>query len=56
MDDTDRAVRDELERRLAVIEVEERETPRPPFPRADMTTLVVMVVVSVVVGLIVGLA
>ena len=56
MDDTDRAVRDELERRLAVIEVEERETPRPPFPRSDMVVLVVMVVVSVVVGLIVGLA
>ena len=55
MDDTDRAVRDELERRLAVIEVEERETPRPPFPRADMVVLVAMVVVSVVVGLIVGL-
>ena len=56
MDDTDRAVRDELERRLAVIEVEERETPRPPFPRADMIVLVAMVVVSVVIGLIVGLA
>jgi hypothetical protein len=55
MDDTDRAVRDELERRLAVIEVEERATPRPPFPRADMITLVAMVIVSVVVGLIVGL-
>ena len=51
MDDTDRAVRDELERRLAVIEVEERETPRSPFPRADMLALVAMVV-----GLIVGLA
>jgi hypothetical protein len=56
MDDTDRAVRDELDRRLAVIEVEERETPRPPFPRADLLVLVAMVVVSVVVGLIVGLA
>ncbi|SDY94254.1 hypothetical protein SAMN05660209_04145 [Geodermatophilus africanus] len=56
MDDTDRAVRDELARRLAVIEVEERETPRPPFPRGDMVVLVAMVVVSVVVGLIVGLA
>ena len=56
MDATDRAVRDELDRRLAVIEVEERETRRPPFPRADMLVLVAMVVVSVVVGLIVGLA
>ena len=56
MDDTDRAVRDELERRLAVIEVEERETPRQPFPRADMIALVAMVVVSVVIGLIVGLS
>jgi hypothetical protein len=56
MDDSERAVRDELDRRLAVIEVEERETPRPPFPRADMVVLVAMVVVSVVVGLIVGLA
>ncbi len=56
MDDTDRAVRDELERRLAVIEVEERGTPRPPFPRADMVVLVALVVVSVVVGLIAGLA
>ena len=56
MDDTDRAVRDELERRLAVIEVEERETSRPPFPRADMLALVAMVVVSIVVGLIVGVA
>jgi hypothetical protein len=56
MDDSERAVRDELDRRLAVIEVEERETPRPPFPRADLVVLVAMVVVSVVVGLIVGLA
>ena len=56
MDDSERAVRDELDRRLAVIEVEERETPRPPFPRADLVVLVAMVVVSVVVGLIVGFA
>ena len=55
MDDTDRAVREELERRLAVIEVEERETPRPPFPRGDMVVLVAIVVVSIVVGLLVGL-
>jgi hypothetical protein len=55
MDDTDRAVREELERRLAVIDVEERDHPRPPFPRGDTIALVVIVVVSVVVGLIVGL-
>ena len=56
MDDTDRAVREELDRRLAVIEVEEWETTRPPFPRSDMVLLVALVVVSVVVGLIAGLA
>jgi hypothetical protein len=55
MDDTDRAVREELERRLAVIGVEERETPRPPFPRGDMVVLVVIAVLAVVVGLVVGL-
>jgi hypothetical protein len=56
MDDTDRAVREELERRLAVIDVEEREAPRPAFPRADLVALAILVVVSVVVGLIAGLA
>ncbi len=56
MDDTDSAVRQELERRLAVIDVEEREAPRPPLPRNDMTILVLIVVVSIVVGLIVGLS
>ena len=56
MDDTDRAVREELDRRLAVLEVEERVTPRPPFPTADMMALIALVVVSVVIGLIVGLA
>ena len=56
MDDTDRAVRDELARRLAVIEVEERETPRPPFPRADLMLLIALVVVSVVIGLLVGIS
>ncbi len=55
MDDTDRAVREELERRLAVIDAEEREAPQPAFPRSDMVVLVVIVVVSIVVGLIVGL-
>ena len=55
MDDTDRAVREELDRRLAVLEVEERETPRPAFPHSDMTALLALVVVSVVIGLIVGL-
>ena len=56
MDDTDRAVREELDRRLAVLEVEERETPRPAFPNSDMVALLALVVVSVVIGLIVGLA
>jgi hypothetical protein len=56
MDDTDRAVRDELERRLAVIEVEGRETPQPAFPRSDMIALIAIVVVTIVVGLIVGIA
>ena len=56
MDDTDRAVREELDRRLAVLEVEERETPRPPFPTADMVVLLGIVAVSIVVGLIAGLA
>ena len=55
MDDTDRAVRDELERRLAVIADEERDAPSPAFPRADMIALVAIVVVSVLLGLIVGL-
>ena len=56
MDDTDRAVREELDRRLAVLEVEERDTPRPAFPTTDMMALIALVVVSVVIGLIVGLA
>lgn len=56
MDDTDPAVREELERRLAVIAVEHREAPQPPFPRADMIALVAIVVVSMLVGLIVGLS
>ena len=55
MDDTDRAVREELDRRLAVLEVEERETPRPAFPTTDMLILLAIVAVSVVFGLIVGL-
>jgi hypothetical protein len=55
MDDTDRAVRDELDRRLAVLAVEHREAPQPPFPRADLIALVAVVVVSMVLGLIVGL-
>ena len=55
MDDTDRAVREELDRRLAVLEVEEREAPQPPFPNSDMMALLALVVVSVVIGLIVGL-
>ncbi|RZU34166.1 hypothetical protein [Blastococcus saxobsidens] len=56
MDDTDRAVRDELERRLAVLAVEEREAPQPAFPRSDMVALVAIVVLSIVLGLIVGIA
>ncbi len=55
MDDTDRAVRQELERRLAVIDVEEREAPQPPLTRGDLIALALIVVVSVVIGLIVGL-
>lgn len=56
MDDKDHAVRDELERRLAVIEREDREAPQPSFPRADMVALVALVLVSVVIGLLVGIA
>lgn len=55
MDDTDHAVHDELERRLAVIAAEGRDAPQPPFPRTDMIALVAIVVVSMLVGLIVGL-
>lgn len=56
MDDNDLAVREELERRLAVIDREDREAPQPAFPRADMLALVLLVVVSVVTGLLVGIA
>lgn len=56
MDDNDRAVRDELERRLAVLATEHAEAPQPPFPRTDMIALVAIIVVSMVVGLIVGLS
>lgn len=54
MDATDAAVREELERRLAVNEAEERVEPRPPLPRGDMIALALIVVLSVVVGLIAG--
>ena len=56
MDDNDLAVREELERRLAVIEREDREAPRPSFPRADLVLLIALVVVSVVIGLLVGIS
>jgi hypothetical protein len=56
MDDTDRAVREELARRLAALELEEREQRHPPFPRADMIVLIAIVALSVVLGLVTGLA
>ncbi len=56
MDDNDLAVREELERRLAVIEREDREAPQPSFPRADMVALIALVLVSIVIGLVVGIA
>ncbi len=55
MDDVELEVSRELERRLAVIDDEQRRDPHPPFPRSDVLVLVVIVVVSVVVGLIAGL-
>lgn len=55
MDDNDRAVRGELDRRIAVIEDEEREAPRPAFPKADLVVLALVVVLSVLVGLIAGI-
>lgn len=56
MDDTDRQMSDELERRLAVLAVEGREAPQPPFPRTDMIALIAIVVVSMLIGLFVGLS
>jgi hypothetical protein len=56
MDTTDPAVKQELERRLQVIETEEVGDPaHDAFPRADLIALVALVVLSIVVGLIAGL-
>lgn len=55
MDTTDPAVRQELERRLRVIETDEVGDPaHDAFPRADLIALVVIVVLSIIVALIAG--
>lgn len=56
MDTNDPALRQELERRLRVIETEEVGDPaHDAFPRPDLIALVVVVVLSMIIALIVGL-
>lgn len=56
MDTTDPAVKQELARRLQVIETEEVGDPaHDAFPRTDLLALMAIVVLSIIVGLIVGL-
>jgi hypothetical protein len=55
MDTTDPAVRDELLRRLSVIEEQERgDEVHAPFPRADLIALVLVIALAIVVGFLVG--
>lgn len=56
MDTTDPNVRQELERRLEMIETQEiGDAAHDPFPRADLMALGLIVVLSIIVGLIAGL-
>ncbi len=56
MDATDRAVREELERRLAIIEKERGAEHSLPLPRIDLVIFVLIVVVAALVGMIAGIA
>ncbi len=54
MDATDRAVRQELERRLAILEQERGAVHSMPLPRADLVVFVLIVVVAALAGMIAG--
>lgn len=55
MDVTENALREELERRLAVLETEQGQPHTQPLPTLDLVAGIVIVVVAVLIGLIVGL-
>ena len=54
MDANDRAVQEELRRRLAVIDQETSAGHSEPLARADLVALVLIIVVAALVGVVAG--
>ncbi|WP_435742080.1 hypothetical protein [Nocardioides sp. SYSU DS0663] len=54
MDANDRAVQEELQRRLAVIDQETSAGHSRPLPRADLLAFVLIIVVAALVGVVAG--